>query len=358
MNIDEQKLEQFIELRENMDENALAALAADDQLLHTSIDAMQLRSYLQRQSQPVDVEERLRAFHKSHGNRQIFIKTVSIITIAACLLTGIVMVWHGHGQQTVTTPQGTVFMAQEQDVLHLSIEGNEIKQATTTDMIKVISPTDYQQSKTQNGNVELSVPYGESATITLPDGSIAYMHSGSKISFPSHFTGKERKIFLEGEAYFKVTHDSSHPFIVKAGDVETKVLGTEFNVKSTDNNATTVTLISGSVEVITSESHQQIVPGQQIEVDNQQITSRNVDTTVFTNWRDGYFYFDNVDMVDMLIVLGQSFNRSVIFNKQAAMTEKMHFVVSRNASISEIIEKLNTIGNVKARMSGNAIVVD
>ena len=136
------------------------------------------------------------------------------------------------------------------------------------------------------------------------------------------------------------------------------MLGTEFNVKSTDNNATTVTLISGSVEVITSESHQQIVPGQQIEVDNQQITSRNVDTTVFTNWRDGYFYFDNVDMVDMLITLGQNFNRSVIFNKQAAMTEKMHFVVSRNASINEIIEKLNTIGNVKARMSGNAIVVD
>lgn len=358
MNIDEQKLEQFIELRENMDENALTALTADDQLLHASIDAMQLRSYLQRQSQPINVEERLQAFHKTHGKRRIFTKTVSIVTIAACLLTGIVMVWHGHKQQTVTMPQGTVFMAQEQDALHLSIEGKEIKQAATADMIKVISPVDYQQSETPNGNVEVAVPYGESATVTLPDGSVAYMHSGSKISFPSHFKGKERKIVLEGEAYFKVTHDSNHPFIVKAGNVETKVLGTEFNVKSANNGATTVTLISGSVEVSTSEGQQQIVPGQQIKVDNQQITSRNVDTTVFTNWRDGYFYFDNVDMVDMLIVLGQSFNRSVIFNKQAAMTEKMHFVVSRNASIGEIMEKLNTIGNVKAHISGNAIIVD
>lgn len=358
MNIDEQKLEQFIDLRENMDDKALTALAADDQLLHASIDAMQLRSYLQRQSRPINVEERLQAFHKSHGSRKIFTKTVSIMTIAACLLTGIVMVWRGYEQQTATMPQGTVFMAQEQDVLHLSIEGKEIKQAKTADMIKVISPLDYQQSETQNGNVELSVPYGESATITLPDGSIAYMHSGSKISFPSHFTDKERKIVLEGEAYFKVTHDSSHPFIVKAGDVETKVLGTEFNVRSKSEGETTVTLISGSVEVSSGESLQQIVPGEQIKVANQQMTSRNVDTTVFTNWRDGYFYFDNVDMVDMLITLGQNFNRSVIFNKQAAMTEKMHFVVSRNASINEIIEKLNTIGNVKARMSGNAIVVD
>lgn len=357
MNTDEQKLEQFIDMRENMDDDTLTALTADDQLLHASVDAMLLRSYLQRKAHPIDVEKRLRAFHKTHGKRHLLRKTISIIALAACLTAGIIMVWNGQ-KDAPKAAQGTVFTAQEQDMLHLSIEGEEITQAKTADNIKVISQADYQQAKATNGNVELYVPYGESATVTLPDGSIAYMHSDSKISFPAHFTGKERRVTLEGEAYFKVTHDSSHPFIVKAGDTETKVLGTEFNVRSESKGETTVTLISGSVEVSSGKSLQQIVPGEQIKVDNRQITSRNVDTTVFTNWRDGYLYFDNVDMVDMLITLGKNFNRSVIFNKRAAMTEKMHFVVSRNASINEIMEKLNTIGSVKAHMSGNAIVVD
>jgi ferric-dicitrate binding protein FerR (iron transport regulator) len=96
----------------------------------------------------------------------------------------------------------------------------------------------------------LSVPFGKSTDITLPDGSIVYLHPGSRLVFPVTFEGDQRVVKLEGEAYFKVAKDASHPFVVMTEHFETTVLGTEFNIKtgnSEQGTAAELTLVSGSV---------------------------------------------------------------------------------------------------------------
>lgn len=91
---------------------------------------------------------------------------------------------------------------------------------------------------------------GVRTSLDLPDGSIAYLNSGSTLSYPSSYDAEERKVTLVGEAYFSVKHDPAHPFIVSVSHdrLRVKVLGTEFNVRAYEKeNVVQTTLVSGSV---------------------------------------------------------------------------------------------------------------
>ena len=97
---------------------------------------------------------------------------------------------------------------------------------------------------------------GVRTSLDLPDGSIAYLNSGSTLSYPSSYDAEERKVTLVGEAYFSVKHDPAHPFIVSVSHdrLRVKVLGTEFNVRAYEKeNVVQTTLVSGSVNIVMKE---------------------------------------------------------------------------------------------------------
>ncbi|MFR5660398.1 MAG: FecR family protein, partial [Butyricimonas faecihominis] len=86
--------------------------------------------------------------------------------------------------------------------------------------------------------------------LTLSDGTRVFLNAETKLKFPTKFRKEERVVVLEGEAYFEVRKDATHPFIVKANDVDVKVLGTSFNLRSySDENSIATTLVSGKVAV-------------------------------------------------------------------------------------------------------------
>ncbi len=94
------------------------------------------------------------------------------------------------------------------------------------------------------------VPYGSKSSLILPDGTKIWMNSGSRIRYPEKFAEKDRTIYLEGEAFFDVTHNPKRPFIVKTSDINIKVYGTRFNVKSFPEESIIETaLLSGSIEI-------------------------------------------------------------------------------------------------------------
>ena len=95
----------------------------------------------------------------------------------------------------------------------------------------------------------LSIPRGETFKVVLSDGTEVLLNSDSRLSYPTVFKGKERVVSLEGEAYFNVTKNTEHPFIVKSGNVQVRVLGTEFNMCSYTPDNVRVTLIEGKVAV-------------------------------------------------------------------------------------------------------------
>ena len=97
---------------------------------------------------------------------------------------------------------------------------------------------------------KVTVPLGSLSQVELPDGTLVSLNAGSKLHYHSSFGHETRKVWLEGEGYFKVTKNASIPFIVMAKDVTIKALGTEFNVKAYPEEKTVqTTLVNGLVTV-------------------------------------------------------------------------------------------------------------
>ena len=98
---------------------------------------------------------------------------------------------------------------------------------------------------------ELTVPYGKRFDLVLSDGTKVKINAGTTIKYPVQFiTGQNRKVFVKGEAYFDVTEDIAHPFVVNANDINVEVLGTEFNVSSyPEDLAVNTVLVEGSVKI-------------------------------------------------------------------------------------------------------------
>jgi transmembrane sensor len=111
---------------------------------------------------------------------------------------------------------------------------------------------------------------GSRTRTILPDGSTVWVNAGSAIRYSSNFSGATREVFLQGEAYFEVVHEPGRPFIVHAGDVNIKVLGTVFNVRSYPGDKTIeTTLIKGLVQITTSDRRQKPIylhPNQKIAI--------------------------------------------------------------------------------------------
>lgn len=91
---------------------------------------------------------------------------------------------------------------------------------------------------------------GQWKNILLADGTRVWLSPASSIQYPAVFTGNTREINLSGEAFFEVAHDPAHPFIIRSGDIETRVLGTSFNIRAYDNqDDISVTVVTGKVNV-------------------------------------------------------------------------------------------------------------
>lgn len=98
--------------------------------------------------------------------------------------------------------------------------------------------------------LQASTPTGEGRNIQLADGTQVWLSPSSSLEYPAAFTGALREVRLSGEAFFEVAHDKEHPFIIQSGNIETKVLGTSFNIQAYDNQEEiNVTVVTGKVNV-------------------------------------------------------------------------------------------------------------
>ncbi len=197
--------------------------------------------------------------------------------------------------------------------------------------------------------------------VILPDGSEVWLNAESTIEFPAAFIGNERQVLLKGEAYFKVARDEDCPFVVISNQMKVRVLGTEFNFRSYTSEASHVSLIKGSVEILRPDAEKAEVvlePGQGAWRDaDGEIHVQEVDTYAVTQWVDGFFYFDDIPLVQILCELGRWYNLGVVFRNKSAMHAKMHFSASRNGDLEQTINNLNRMRKGRVSVEGTDIVV-
>ena len=140
--------------------------------------------------------------------------------------------------------------------------------------------------------------------------------------------------------------------------MQTTVLGTEFVVSAYENTEPTVALVSGKVEVKKDMAKAVLTPGKQARLNaNGQFTMNNVDTEQYVHWRDGYFYFDNATLHDILLAIGRNYNVCVICPNPESLNVRMRFIANRNEPLSNIVQRLNELGGIKVVVNGKKIEI-
>jgi ferric-dicitrate binding protein FerR (iron transport regulator) len=162
--------------------------------------------------------------------------------------------------------------------------------------------------------VRLSSPLGVLSSVTLPDGTQVTLNSGTTLIYPNRFTNKERLVQMEGEAFFDVAHDAKHPFVVRSQGINVRVLGTQFGVKSyDDDDEVVVTLQKGKVDVRTDDAPSRPLfmrPGQQAAFDkfSHTLSLHEVDPDEYTDWRRLKLHFRSLPFAKIARVLERRFN--------------------------------------------------
>lgn len=206
----------------------------------------------------------------------------------------------------------------------------------------------------------LTIPRGKSFKVVLADGTEVWLNAESKLSYPSQFMDNERVVFLEGEAYFKVSRDEKRPFVVNTGELRTHVLGTQFNVKSYADNPQHITLVEGSVRVnhLSTNEGVELKPGQDVCLNPEgNFVLTEVDTYELTQWKEGYFYFNNVALGDIVKDIGRWYNVDISFVNPSISAYHLHFVADRDAGLLHVLDNLNRLQKVRASFVDNRIII-
>ena len=221
---------------------------------------------------------------------------------------------------------------------------------------EVTSPKQVEQTLS-DGYCVVSTPAATTTLVTLSDGTRVMLNANSTLEYPASFDDAEvREVRLKGEAHFEVTKNPHRPFVVKAGEMQTQVLGTIFNVKAYRKDAPKVTLMEGKVKVSNADTEVEMRPGQTATLQSDKIVVSRASSSV-SDWLEGDFDMDQVTLAEAMSDIGAWYNKTVVFQSQANMDKLIHFRFSRRASLQEIITALNEMGVAKVRMEKGKIMV-
>ncbi|MBN9384047.1 MAG: FecR domain-containing protein [Chitinophagaceae bacterium] len=205
----------------------------------------------------------------------------------------------------------------------------------------------------------LATPRGGQYQLELPDGTRVWLNAASSITYPTVFTGEERKVTVRGEVYFEVAHNPARPFIVDVdGRSAVEVLGTSFDVNAySDEPGIATTLLEGAISVAAGDKKQQLAPGQQALVTADGLQWRkDVNTREVVAWKEGLFRFENANIETIMRQLSRWYDVEVVY-KGGKVKEYFNTTIPRNIHLSKVLELLELTGLIHFQMEDKKIVV-
>ena len=206
----------------------------------------------------------------------------------------------------------------------------------------------------------LEIPRGGEYLLTLSDGTIISLNSESTLSFPVKFQGKERKVYLTGEAYFKVAKNTEHPFVVTAGELEVLVTGTTFGVRAyKDEKDIQTTLESGQVTVRVEGKSVKLVPNKQVLFNKltMGVEVRDVDVDLYLAWADGRLVYDNCPLEKILTDLGRWYNIDVFYSRDELRSYQFSLNMKKHEEFIQVLELIGKTGEVQFEVKDNTVIV-
>ena len=201
---------------------------------------------------------------------------------------------------------------------------------------------------------ELTIPAGGECYLVFDDGTKVWLNSVTKLKYPTKFSGDERKIYLEGEAYFEVTPDKK-PFIVHTSQGNVRVLGTSFGVKAYTQENMTTTLVSGKV-VYQGKDTIQLAPGEQVVAYSGGETIKNkVDVEEYVGWKNGLYVFNKRSLETIMKDFERWYDVSVSFREPDLKELLFTGDIDRYNNINTFLELLESTEEVRYKIKDKHI---
>lgn len=260
--------------------------------------------------------------------------------------TGLLHAGHGERMAVLRSASGQEWMLNNRNDTELKIGEHAILKGNSILTVDTPSPESARQA---NACHILTVPKGGEYDLTLADGTKVWLNSESELKFPTRFSGDIREVQLKGEAFFEVVADPVHPFTVRAGEADIKVVGTSFNVMNyTDEKRLEVALQKGKVEFTAAANRQtySLKPGHVVTMnkENAMVCIEEKDLTLIGAWRTGYFYFEDMPLEELVVKLERWYQVKFVFADEETKQLRFTGAVKKYRELNYV---LNIIGKTK-----------
>jgi transmembrane sensor len=207
----------------------------------------------------------------------------------------------------------------------------------------------------------IEVPYGQRSHMTLYDGTKVWLNSGTKFRYPVAFNPHTREVFLEGEAYFNVAKDPNHPFVLNAGRLKVKVLGTHFNVCAyPGDNEFSTTLDEGSVDAVDTKSGLGVIlsPGEQVVLNRKMdgMKSQKVDTELYTSWKENLLKFEDAPFEEVVKKMQRWYDVKIIVDPSMDVRQRFTMTV-KTESLREVLQLVSKTTKMNYEINKNKVVI-
>jgi ferric-dicitrate binding protein FerR (iron transport regulator) len=205
---------------------------------------------------------------------------------------------------------------------------------------------------------DVSTSYGETKIVTLPDGTAVTLNACSHISYLSKFEGDERRVTLEGEAYFQVARNEKQPFIINTNQFDVNVLGTEFNVKAYHNDAIhTVDVNSGKVQVDMPEAMIRLGVAEHLAVDLQGSSySKYKESQAVAGWRKGELHFNKAPIRDVANELERIYHCTIEFASGQAFENRISGDHA-NPNLEAVLQSIEYTSGIHYKLKQNKVLL-
>jgi transmembrane sensor len=203
----------------------------------------------------------------------------------------------------------------------------------------------------------LVVPATMTYDLVLSDGIEVWLNSESQLKFPFSFSADKREVWVNGEAYFKVSRDAHRPLIVHTPAYDIQVLGTEFNVNAYDSLHSSTSLVSGAINTRAANGGSVVVkPGYQATFSRGEgfrITTFDSDSEL--SWMKGIYYFQNALLVDIAPVVQRWYGARLVFDDPKMAGSRFTGALRKGRPLNEFLENLSVTSGI-TYTSGNGVV--
>lgn len=208
----------------------------------------------------------------------------------------------------------------------------------------------------------IRVPRGAEYNVTLDDGTKVWLNSESYIRFPVAFLGEERRIQVGGEVFIEAAKDSRRPFIVDAGKLDVRVLGTKFNIRAyREEDCIMTTLVEGRVQVNDLSGEVTVLsPSEQLVYDkvNGKNDVRKVDVELFVSWKDGVYVFESQRLENIMMLIAKWYDVNVFYQSVGVKDIIFSGRLKRYENAETLLNVFESLGGVRFTVQGKTVVVE